>query len=509
MSRLWGAAEGGLLALGLGGALGLYDAWAGAPAPGPPLAALTVLNGSVLLLPGLALGLTRPPRARGLARRLGVLGGWLALALALTAALAQALPRAPALSRAWVLSQPLPPLRVDPGEGPGPVLLLTLDTVRADALDPALLPQLAARAGRGLVYTHALSPSTWTLPAVASVLTGLPPAQHGAGRRVPGQPTAARTALEPGVGTLAERLQDRGYVTLAVLSNPYLGPEHGLDRGLDRLFSLSAEAGLAAGLRRATLIRPWVPPRSDGAEAVQARAQRVLGQAAAGRFFLWVHHLEAHAPYGASGEPCTSPTCFDGWGALRRGEGSLDAPAVRALYAQDLARLDAALGAFFAELDARGLWERALVVLLADHGESFGEHGALEHGSAPWDEQLRVPLVVWAPGRPPGVVDRPVSTRVVYEAVLAWTADGTLGPLEPEAPPVPADFAGSLYGPELAGCVAEGLKWVLVDGQLRVYGPGDTPQDEGVAAPCALEPLPPGDAAPGGWEGLRGLGYVE
>jgi choline-sulfatase len=237
-----------------------------------------------------------------------------------------------------------------------------------------LTPNLDAVAARGVAFDNAFTTAPLTLPAHASMLTGLLPFRHGA--RVNGA-----DSLAPGIPSIAERFHDAGAATGAVVGSLVLRSEAGLARGFDSYDDRFAE-------NAGRTVREW-NARRTGDEVVD-RAVGWLAGHSSGRFFLWVHLYDAHAPYAA-------PAPF----AERFGRGSYEA---------SVAYADACLGRLLAELARLHLSQRTVIVVAADHGESLGEHGETTHGVFLYDATLRVPLVLYRPDAPrPRRVSTPVS----------------------------------------------------------------------------------------------------
>jgi arylsulfatase A-like enzyme len=248
-----------------------------------------------------------------------------------------------------------------PAAPPPSVLLVTIDTLRADRLGAygdaqARTPQLDALARTGVLFERAYTPVPLTLPAHASILTGLLPPQHG----VRGN---GSFALGPQPRTLAEVLRRRGLATAAFVGAFPLARRFGLDRGFD-VYDDAFE--------RAPGLHFEFPERRAGrvVEAALAWLGRTAGPA-----FLWVHLYDPHAPY----DP---PEAYRG-----------DDP-----YRGEIAYADAMLGRLLAAWDARPA--PAVVALASDHGEAFGEHGELSHGLFVYDTTLRVPLLLRGAGVP-------------------------------------------------------------------------------------------------------------
>jgi choline-sulfatase len=273
------------------------------------------------------------------------------------------------------------------------ILLVTLDTTRADAVGPEAktgTPAFDAVAARGLRFRRAYAAVPETLPSHASMLTGLLPAGHGVRQNA--------RPLAPGVPLLAERLKSAGYSTAAFVSAFVLARRFGLARGFD----VYDDALPAGGAERAS---------ADTAE----RALAHLAQPASGPRFVWVHFFDPHAPY-APPEPFRTR--------------HHDRP-----YLGEVAAMDAQL-ARVVDAFTRGAREPAVIVIAGDHGEGLGEHGEQQHGDLIYDATMRVPLVLAGPGVAPGVSDEPVSTRRVFHTVLDWAGLDGAGSLRAPTPEV-------------------------------------------------------------------------
>ena len=322
---------------------------------------------------------------------------------------------------------------------PRHLLLITVDTLRADHLDPGTMPAAARFAAGGWRFDAAFSASPWTLPSIAALLTGSPAAAHGAG--LPTGPSPLdRSALPDDRVTLAERLADVGFDTEAIVTNPYLGLSYGLGAGFARFENVTLESEAVLSLRGTlggALILRGMPGLavSDRGSAVTARAARALARRdPARRYFLWLHYVDPHAPYAGTtrsfrtdllegGEETEAPGAPPRMARLRAGEVRLDAVgrrSLRAAYRRAVADVDREIGAVLALIDAHRLADETLVVLTADHGEEFWEHGGVEHGHSLHDELIRVPLAVRCPtcGIPPSRVATPVGLDRVAATVL-------------------------------------------------------------------------------------------
>ncbi len=351
---------------------------------------------------------------------------------------------------------------------PPSVLLVVVDTLRADHLGlyghvRETTPHLDRRAARAAVFERAYSTSSWTLPAIGSILTGRLPPAHGARALDPAAPARETEAgaiirgtktfarLRAGVPTIAERLAARGYATAAITSNPFLDPRFGLDRGF--------EAYDQQPRRRAP--------------AVTDRALAWLGGRPAAPFFLFVHYMDPHLPYRPPPEHRGAFTArirgseldysVAGVQSVRRALPALGAASrafLAAAYDEEIAFVDGELERLFAGVEGLGLWRDTLVVMTSDHGEELFEHGGFEHGHSLYDEVLRVPLLVWGRDVRPGRRDHPVSLADLAPTILAAAGDG---------PAAASEMAGASLWPLLAGEAAPASRTLFA--QDLLHGP--------------------------------------
>jgi arylsulfatase A-like enzyme len=294
-------------------------------------------------------------------------------------------------------------IRARPKGGTTPVVLITIDTLRADRLGclgsgKALTPNLDRLAAEGAVFEDASSASPLTLPSHATILTGLLPPRHGL--RDNDTPRALPVADVRDFLTAAEILKSsHGYETAAFVSGSPLSPRWGLGAGFDVYDAPpEGEAGaLALGERR-------------GGETIDRALGWVRGRKPRRPFFLWVHLFDPHHPYDAPG----------GAGLPH------DAAAA---YEEEVAYADAQVGRLIEELRTSGVLDRAVVVVCSDHGEGLGEHGEATHGHFLHRSTLRVPLLFRAPGVVPAGARPKVPVSLVD--VLPTMLDAARRPLTP------------------------------------------------------------------------------
>jgi len=393
------------------------------------------------------------------------------------------------------------------------VLLVTVDALRADvAREMRSYRRLAAA---GVEFTQHVTTSPWTLPSVTSLLTGLAPDAHGAGASLSSRSLVMRAPMRADVPTVAGVLGSHGLLTHALVTNPYLTRRYGVDRGFCTFENVSMEGEAVRALGQTTLLRlarafarRWLP--SDRAPELRARAERWLDRHGDRPFFLWIHFLDPHAPYGDRTGASTSLVLdlmafqrdgatgipFRGVALARAGEYRPEPEErrrIRALYREDVDTVDRELDSFLDYLEARGLRERTAVVLTADHGEEFWDHGGLEHGRTLFEEVVRIPLVVAAPGRQPETHDRFTTVLDLAPTLLALAgADPTSLPgmdvLNPGAEAVRVLPLGqTLFGEAWSGYRTAGWKYARSEsGEERLYDlardPGERRNVAAVAA---------------------------
>ena len=294
------------------------------------------------------------------------------------------------------------------------VVILLVDALRADRLpfyghSKPTAPFLSQLAAEGAVFERAHAASTWTPSSVASLFTGLYPNQHqvwtgfvmARSAQASDRPLLLNRIPEE-APTLAERMRERGYRTFGVSSNANFGEEMGFRRGFERFAHPQRKSGDAVN----ESVREWLPELR--------RAQR---------YFLYLHYMDTHKPYHTR-EPWSDASAPD----------------------PDLARYDSAIGYVDTQIEelyrALGWQERTLLILLADHGEEFGDHGGSGHGNQVYNELMRVPLVFWWPGV---IGPRRIQDNVSNVDVLP-TLEELLGGAAPRTP-----VAGESLAPLLEG----------------------------------------------------------
>ena len=285
------------------------------------------------------------------------------------------------------------------------LLLISVDTLRADRLGSygysrPTSPNLDALASKSLLFRDVLAQASSTVPSHKSIFSGLYVFEHR--NRLDGRPV------------LAQLLASAGYRTGAFVDGGYLSREFGMDRGFETYF----DADVAEGLEGAP----------HGLHVINPAAIAWMTEHSAQRFFAFVHTYDVHCPY-APPEPYRSMFTSDYVPPVDLGtrcgedgyEGRIlteqDFAHVSALYDGGVRYLDAKLQELLDALERLGLEHKTVVVVTSDHGESLGEHGRIGHNG--WfDEQLKVPLIIYDPTGPSFVSDTPAQSIDILPTLL-------------------------------------------------------------------------------------------
>ena len=274
------------------------------------------------------------------------------------------------------------------GDRPPSVVLVIIDTLRADHLscygyDRATSPNIDSLAAAGTTWGNTFSQSSWTLPATASIWSGLSPKSHGATMNVG---TGEVFGMDPGMPVLPMILKSHGYRTAGFLNVYLLGPDFGFHRGFDTYECDERGDGLAGETVDRAI--EWLTDLQDDES-----------------FLLVVHFFDVHDPYdppapfdtlfcpgGAAGETYWD---FAEGGRVARPE---QCGHLMGLYDGEIAWVDCELGRLFGALRSLGLSDSTLVILTADHGEEFLDHGYVGHGRTLYQETVHVPIIMSGPG---------------------------------------------------------------------------------------------------------------
>ena len=329
---------------------------------------------------------------------------------------------------------------------PPDVILIVLDTTRADALScygqaRTTTPHIDALAEGGVLFLEATSPSPWTCPSVASIFTGLLPSQHGL--------HLEHIGLRSRHLTIAEVMAKAGYQTAAFSNNPFISSSLGLGQGFEYFKEVwrdispeQLRSDDPGGRFTNRLVAEWLDSERDPSRPL----------------FLMVHYMEPHLPYHPPDPFARAFTADDVDESMVRGikqmpllselgyivgEYSLSVEqlaVLEALYHADVAYTDQLVGELLNELREHSLLGSSMLILTSDHGENLGEHHMLDHKFCVYETLLKVPLVV----RYPPVV--PAGQRVT-EPVQTTDLFATIAEVAGVEPPDGSRRGPSLFGP--------------------------------------------------------------
>ena len=404
------------------------------------------------------------------------------------------------------------------------VILIVLDTVRAKSLGSYgngrdTSPFLDAFGKSAVRFTQAFAPAPWTTPSHASMMTGLWPTELS---------LDWNHTFDDKARTVAEALRDAGYLTAGFVANTgNAGLNSGIGRGFTHfedypasLWTLLRGSRIgdriaSGGALRRLLGTESIPDRKRSPQ-ISADFLRWLDRQQERPFFAFLNYFDAHHPYespdefearfGVTGEDRIDPTPL---ARIEAHDPRVD-PVLRR-YEAAIAYQDAQLKHLFAELDRRGKLTNTLVVITSDHGEEFGEHGAMRHGKSLYQAAVHVPLIVSFPNRLQGgrEVSTPVSLRSVASsltemvpglgrsvfrgpslfAVIAdpAAAEPVLSSVD-GVPDQPAWFPVH-YGP-LYGILHRGHRYIVnAEGVEELYLLSDVDEKKNLASQPGVQPL--------------------
>jgi arylsulfatase A-like enzyme len=302
------------------------------------------------------------------------------------------------------------------------VFLIVIETLRTDRLgvygrEPSITPNIDAFAKRSILYQNAYSASSWTKTAVASMLTGLNPYRHSVFEE-----SLKHGTLPPSATTIAEVLKNRGYYTHAISLNPHV----------------SKKAGYGQGFRGFKHQDSWVKDTTEWGtdDAIEHLEKADMSKPQ----HLYIHYLDPHDPWPNRKGRCDSflagrktndarvrngrPFDLSGERKIKGGLNSGNLPVaapmagddlmyLEALYDCEVSGVDKAVGRLLTYLEKEGWLDHALVIVTADHGEEFLEHGYLRHGYQLYGETVHVPLMIFGDGLKPGLRKEVVSTMEI------------------------------------------------------------------------------------------------
>ncbi|MBN1423082.1 sulfatase-like hydrolase/transferase [Candidatus Fermentibacteria bacterium] len=284
------------------------------------------------------------------------------------------------------------------------VLLIVVDTMRADRLGcygypHDTSPALDAMAAEGIVFKHTVAQASWTKPSIATILTGLYPSTH--------QATSKVSTLPDAVVTMAEVFHAQGYYTAGFADNINIAPMFGFGQGFCEyrylapayFFGASESASKLTLYDLVRLVRERFLSKAKHVDHYYRDAEYVTDEAIGWLkrnkdrpFFLFVHYMDPHDPY------FVHPYNGVGYARVSTPNPPLEmAPKLSTVYDQEIAFWDRSFADLMAHLRSEGILDSTIVVVTADHGEEFAEHGGWWHGTTLYDVEILVPLVIRMP----------------------------------------------------------------------------------------------------------------
>jgi arylsulfatase A-like enzyme len=381
------------------------------------------------------------------------------------------------------------------------VILIIVDTLRPDFLScygsqEVQTPAMDRLADDSILFEKAIAPAPWTLPSIASIMTGVSPFVHLTTTRYARLPNAFQT--------LAERMRDAGYVTAAIGFNPFLLPVNNASQGfLDYDFYPRKSIRFFGG-RLLQIAFPNLYRSSATTTDLTKLSCAWIEAHCEENFFLWIHYYDPHLPYAPplaflpdDQPPPSLNTAFDDAIEARGGDfvpTLTEREWIKTLYSSEIRYVDANIGQLLDKLKDLDIYRESLIILTSDHGEEFWEHGGFEHGHSLYGEVLSVPLMIKLPQ---SIADGRVRERVTVESITPTILDlcqidfdpekltasslspllrGAVGTRKPEI----IFSTGVLYFEEKESVIFEQMKYIYsqMSGREELYGMTSDPGEE-------------------------------
>jgi arylsulfatase A-like enzyme len=286
------------------------------------------------------------------------------------------------------------------------LIFILVDTLRSDHLrcygySREISPNIDYLAEKGILFENSLAQSSWTKPSFTSIMTANHPTSVGI--------TGMNDAVIDNITTVTELLKKEGYYTVAFISNPYLGREHGFAQGFDEYH---------------TVFPTNLSVAKINADELNEEVFKWLDKNKNKKFFLLIFYLDPHTPY-APPEPydklfsAVSRVSENLWKEKISNPSKDYLNALINLYDGEIRFFDHELGKLFERLKKLNLWEKSLIAFNADHGEEFYDHFWWQHNHTLYEELLRVPLIIYGPGLPEGIrVKAPIQHIEIFPTLF-------------------------------------------------------------------------------------------
>ena len=298
------------------------------------------------------------------------------------------------------------------------VILVVIDTQRADHLscygyNRDTSPTLNKIAQEGLLFETAISQSSWTWPATATILTGLYPYTHGV-------TSDERSFLDDSIITLSELLQENHFTTVGISANFLISKGKNFNQGFETFIEM-----------------PWISSKASKAEDINHKFYEWLETNKNFQFFAYLHYMDPHDRYSAPGKYQNMfASDYEGendfiingnvhplWEAINFNKKEVeyteaDIEHLMALYDGEIRYWDSQFSALLERLKKLNVLTKTIIIVTSDHGEEFLEHGKLRHGLQLYDESIRVPLIIWNPEFiKRGRIEEQVETVDIYPTI--------------------------------------------------------------------------------------------
>ncbi len=387
------------------------------------------------------------------------------------------------------------------------IILISVDTLRPDVLtcyneNGVSTPNIDQIANDGMLFKNAISPSSWTLPAISSILTGLPPSVHQAINR--------DSKLSHKLKTLAEYLKEANYYTGAIGANQFLVEERNVNQGfIDYNFFPKSSIGNTLGSYITKKLFPQQFEEKVTTGELTDLAVKWVKQASQNNrnIFLWLHYLDPHVPYNPPAKylpdlepPPSIGTKFGATTSIRSGKfipTIFERKWIQLLYEKEVRYVDDNIGRFITALKQFNIYDESLIVVLSDHGEEFWEHGGFEHGHTLYNEVIRVPLIIKLPESFSNYTPKPVQIRVSTQNIFPTILElcdidfdqnmnytTSLTPLwsnnQDSYRPIPVISSGLLYFDEQESVIFGDTKYIrsLLNDAEELYHLADDPEEQ-------------------------------
>jgi arylsulfatase A-like enzyme len=322
------------------------------------------------------------------------------------------------------------------------IIIITIDSLRKDAVssyntDHQLTPNIDKFSKESYIFTRAIAPTSWTLPSMASMMTGMPPEVH--------QATRHHHKVTEKLPTLPGQLRKAGYYTAAIGINPTLSKKTNISQGFiyyDFYPKFSTGRSLGSKIRKHLFTYVPAEKLADvtsehleldfksfiSTDKLTDLSIEWIRSNKEKNFFLWIHYFDPHVPYSPP-KPYikkASPSLGD---VFDRPDDILtksfvpdrtEREWIKSLYLGEVKYIDHNIGRLLEAMKGMGIYENSFIILTSDHGEEFWDHGEYYHGHSLYNELIQIPLIIKVPGKKE---KKRVERRISLEHLLPTIMD--------------------------------------------------------------------------------------